>query len=295
MSANGPQENVTYPGSQVASLGAQPTRYATRHSTNGTETEYGQSYQSSSNDGVNDRRLPGLAHLNIPPSPQDLPAVFVPQNRGAQPASKHVRFIHLLDGGEKNRLTLSTKINTHDSTQSIIDAVRNFFGLFTCRLGFEDITGSHIIPSYDNFEDNATIYLRGDPDATAEPIQYALDPQNLSPTKTFPMLPPASNQPLSRSGSRLSNGFQLAPGFEYTPQVSPTKNAGFDASPAEFTDHRGTGEWLMQLPGGSVEDATGGSKIASAEISEANIVDGGRRKRAKFDTQVRNHRCMCIS
>ncbi|KAF2759109.1 hypothetical protein EJ05DRAFT_499534 [Pseudovirgaria hyperparasitica] len=274
-------------GSHAANLGA-TNRYATRHSTT-TEAGFEQQYPSTRDEIHHDRRLPGLTQLDIPPSSSSFSSGTTQQNNASSANSetpKHVRFIHLLDGGERSRLALSTNINAHDTTQSIIDAVRNFFGLFTGRLGFEDESGCHIIPSYNNFGHGGTIFLRGEPEETNNAAHLQTEAPLQSPTKTFPMLPPASNQPLSRPGSRISSGIQLAPGFEFTPQVSPTKNESFGCNPPGYVEHRGTDEWIMRLPAGSVEDPNGtGSKIASADISEANIVDGGRRKRAKFDTQ----------
>src|ERR1700712_4312476 len=59
------------------------------------------------------------------------------------------------------RLPMRVDIYSHDSTDSIIATVKNFFGLYDGNgIIFQDAHGTTIIGRYENFADKQTVYVR---------------------------------------------------------------------------------------------------------------------------------------
>jgi len=68
----------------------------------------------------------------------------------------------------KARLPLRVGISPHDTTDSIITTLKNFYGLYAQGLSFvdgRDPQGSTLIPTYDNFDESMTVLVRVNPEA----------------------------------------------------------------------------------------------------------------------------------
>ena len=104
---------------------------------------------------------------------------------GSEQPNKHVSFELLLDEGSKKRarIPLRVSLNAHDTTESIIITVKNFYGINdSSGVSFEDVEANALIPSYDNLSPNMTVYVRCvgasllppslDPDTEPEPSYH---------------------------------------------------------------------------------------------------------------------------
>ncbi|OCK78898.1 hypothetical protein K432DRAFT_394386 [Lepidopterella palustris CBS 459.81] len=232
----------------------------------------------------------------------------VSPSKTAEP--KHVSFELLLPQSPQHRARLPMRVNIfpHDTTDSIITTVKNFYGLYERRgVCFEDSHGNTLIARYENFTHNMVVYVR----VTAEdPEVEEFSPgprESVSPRRPrldepFQMLPPSLNhhQSTSRSSSRTarrrSNSPQPGRGRRSAsastnpkPRARPIVKSRGTSSHGSFADPQGdVANGYSDSDGGnaSVTSSRRGKKeqVASAEISLDNIVEGGRRKRAKFDS-----------
>lgn len=119
--------------------------------------------------------------------------------RQTQP--KQVTFELLLPpfGISRPRLPMRVNIFPHDTTESIVTTVKNFYGLYDRRgVTFEDRHGALITANYDGFEHNMTVYAR----ASAEDI-------NAKESSPDPRRP--SNSPTRRSRPKLDEAFEMLP------------------------------------------------------------------------------------
>ncbi|KAF2658604.1 hypothetical protein K491DRAFT_592561 [Lophiostoma macrostomum CBS 122681] len=235
----------------------------------------------------------GLAHQSLSPT------------KTSQP--KHVSFELLLPESPQHRARLPMRVNIypHDTTDSIITTVKNFYGLYERRgVVFEDRNGNTLIARYENFIHDMVVYVR----VTAEePELDELSPgprQSLSPRRprlddAFQMLPPALNYHQTskldfRNTSRQSQSPQPGRGrrsgsasTNAKSRTRPAPKSRGTSSHGSFADVNGDGNYSDSDGGNaSVTSSRRGKKeqVASAEISVDNIVEGGRRKRAKFDS-----------
>ncbi|CAE7033284.1 Zn clus domain containing protein [Pyrenophora teres f. teres] len=230
----------------------------------------------------------GSAHGSLSPSKQ------MPK--------KHVSFELLLpqSPAHKARLPMRVDIYPHDTTDSIITTVKNFYGLYERRgVIFEDRHGNTLIARFENFEHGMTIYVRVSPESI-DADDYSPDPrqQTISPRRprlhldeAFQMLPPHHHQQAgSRSGSRHARqSHSPQPGrgrrsVSASKRMRPSAKSRANSSHGSFAN----GDDYSDSEGehGSVTSSRRSRKepLASAEISVDNIVEGGRRKRAKFDS-----------
>ena len=239
-----------------------------------------------------------------------------------QQPPKNVAFELLFDGhnNEKARLPMRVRIYPHDTTDSIVSTVRDFYGLYAgvaTGISFEDSTGMTLIARYENFSNNMIVYVRVIPDynqswqqPSSRGDSHAATPSSAQRTPHldagFEMIPPQSaqalsyGQPLSRPPSRVSRKQSTSPGTgDGHRNVSAQKErsrSGIKSRGDSFQAHL-DGYSNETLKYGS-SDEEGGSvtssrkarneQLASAEISEKNIVEGGRRQaqRAKFESSV---------
>jgi len=236
----------------------------------------------------------GSAHGSLSPSKQ------VPK--------KHVSFELLLpqSPAHKARLPMRVDIYPHDTTDSIITTVKNFYGLYERRgVIFEDRNGNTLIARFENFEHGMTIYVRVSPESM-DADDYSPDPrqQTISPRRprlhldeAFQMLPPHQHQQTgSRSASRHARqSHSPQPGrgrrsVSASKRMRPSAKSRANSSHGSFAN----GDDYSDSEGehGSVTSSRRSRKepLASAEISVDNIVEGGRRKRAKFDSSVSTYR-----
>ena len=207
---------------------------------------------------------------------------------------KHVTFELLLPEGHNRenraRLPMRVMISPHDTTDSIITTVRNFYGLYEGPgVSFQDKEGRILIATFENFEHNMVVYVRMTaPDPAVAAANSQARSATTSPRKPklgppFDARPPSRN---SRPSSRAAHARSPSPQStrSHRSVSKPQSRNGFKPKETSFED----------LYSGDTDcDSDGGhsrrSKIephASAEISVENIVEGGRRKRAKFDSSV---------
>ncbi|KAH7132632.1 hypothetical protein B0J11DRAFT_557260 [Dendryphion nanum] len=215
---------------------------------------------------------------------------------------KHISFVLLLPQSPQHRARLPMRVNIfpHDTTDSIITTVKNFYGLYERRgVVFEDQHGTTLIARYENFEHNMVVYVRitpEDPDVD----EFSPDPrQSTSPRRprlgdAFQMLPPALNPAQGgRSGfhigARQSQSPQPGRGRRSASASTNNRSRGRPSAKSRGTSSHGS---FADLNGDNFSDSDSvtssrrGRKeqVASADISVDNIVEGGRRKRAKFDS-----------
>jgi hypothetical protein len=233
----------------------------------------------------------GSAHDSLSPSKQ-LP-------------KKHVSFELLLPQtpGTKARLPMRVDIYPHDTTDSIITTVKNFYGLYERRgVIFEDRHSNTLIARFENFEHGMTVYVRVSPESldaeeySPDPRQPTISPRRPRPhlDEAFQMLPPILHHPVgSRAGSRharQSHSPHSGRGRSISKRMRPYTKSRGNSSHGSFAEADGYSD--SEGENGSVSSSRRSRKepLASAEISVDNIVEGGRRKRAKFDSSVSTHR-----
>ena len=223
-----------------------------------------------------------------------------------QAPCKHVSFELLLPQSphHKARLPMRVNIYPHDTTDSIITTVKNFYGLYERRgVIFEDRHGTTLIARFENFEHGMVVYVRvsaEDPDAedySPDPRQPTVSPRRPRPhlDEAFQMLPPIIHNQLgaradSRHGRQTQSphpgrGRRSASASAHVKRGRPSTKSRGNSSHGSFAEAHGDGYSDSE---GSVTSSRRSRKepLASADISVDNIVEGGRRKRAKFDSSV---------
>lgn len=219
---------------------------------------------------------------------------------------------------------MKVKVHSHDTLESIVTTVRNFYGLYNNpsqshgrAISFEDKEGNTLIVRYENLNEGMTVYVRVNEDpigavttygphsydthAKPQPASYDID-------DVYHMPPPQPakalnyGQVVSRPASRTSQARSASPvrgrrrDSLQTESVLPTKKArsrsGFQNSRPSST-HGNSFDNIHSdgLTGYSSGDGASGSvsskaNMGNTEISLDNIVEGGRRKRAKFESSV---------
>ncbi|KAL6712706.1 hypothetical protein ACLMJK_009728 [Lecanora helva] len=228
---------------------------------------------------------------------------------------KHVAFELLFDGGttQRGRLPMRVQIFPHDTTESIVTTVKNFYGLYDGGVIFEDERGNTLIARYENFHNGMVVYIRVAPDysqahqAHAQVPAQAVSPINGQRIHTleepFQMPPPQPaqaltyGQPISRPPSRTARKKSTSPRpgrNSRNPSVQKSWPRGGVTSREESFQSQLDNLNSDNTKGYASSDGEGGSvtssrkarseQLASAEISVDNILDGNRRKRAKFES-----------
>ncbi|KAJ3569753.1 hypothetical protein NPX13_g5975 [Xylaria arbuscula] len=207
-------------------------------------------------------------------------------------APKHVQFQLLFPQSPqyRARLPLRVQIFPHDDTESIISTVKNFYGLYhgVAGISFEDDRNNTLIARYENFSNNMVVYVRviEDPSAPAGPFNSAaFQPASLE--YTAHQLGHHTSRPGSRSSRRRSPSPSGNSGRRST-SVS-TNPAGKKGRSRSNKNHGSS--YDDSANGYSSGDGAAGSvsskakdHIGNTDISVENIVEGGRRKRAKFES-----------
>jgi hypothetical protein len=191
-------------------------------------------------------------------------------------------------------------IRPHDTTDSIMDTVKHLFGLsraYDLGISLEDADGLSFIPSHENFTDGMTVFVRIDENLPqfAHRHSYNLR-QSQGPNGTLR----SSGYPVSRSASPNSRGrrsvsataMQTSNGRHRPLKRSAMYQDAENDGPPEFFQHDGFWYSLPHqslLPDDDEEPRTKAASVASADISVENIVEGSRRKRPKFSSDVRLH------
>jgi hypothetical protein len=247
----------------------------------------------------------------------------VPQ--AANPTPKSVAFELLFTDSPqyRARLPMRVQIYPHDTTESIVTTVKNFYGLYAGPNGskgvsFEDEQGNTLIARYENLRNNMSVYVR----VIEEPVSTTYGSQNyrsVSPgaqesyykSNSHQMPPPHLAQALnygqsvSRPTSRTSRKRSISPN---SGRGRRSNSATANPPPATKKSRSGSGYksrgssahgsfadiYSDGMNGyssgdggaGSVSSKTKSEHLGNTEISLDNIVEGGRRKRAKFESSV---------
>jgi hypothetical protein len=219
---------------------------------------------------------------------------------------KHVSFELLLPQSPQHRARLPMRVNIfpHDTTDSIITTVKNFYGLYERRgVIFEDRHGNTLIARYENLDHGMVVYVRvtaeePEVDEFSPAPRHSLSPRRPRLEDAFQMLPPAlshqqASRPDSRTTARQSQSPQPGRGRRSASASTNTKSRSRPSAKSRGTSSHGSfadinGDMNNYSDSDSVTSSRRGRKeqVASAEISVDNIVEGGRRKRAKFDSSV---------
>ena len=237
---------------------------------------------------------------------------------------KNITFELLFNGDShyRARLPMKVQIFPHDNTEGIVSTVKNFFGLYHSTIAgvsFEDGSGITLIASYDNFANGMTVYVRviadmsqsfsaNDPSAP-QPLAHAKPERTPHLDEGFQMPPPASltalnhAQQLSRPGSRLASRQSTSPllaGAQRSASVQKgrsrpslkreSRENSFQARLDELNsdNHKSFGSSDGDAASVTSSFRARNEHLTSAEISEVNILEGGRRQKAKFESSVSN-------
>lgn len=237
------------------------------------------------------------------------------------PTPKNVTFELLVEGvtNFRARLPMRVQIFPHDTTDSIITTVKNFYGLYegaTTGVSFEDERGNILIARFENFRNSMVVYVRVISDYTRHSphAQYGhnsaspLSPHRVpSLDESVQIVPPQPAQalsyghPLSRPASRVAGKRSPSPRNGRIRRSASAQKARsqLGAKSRETSVHGNVDDINSDMINGyssSSSDTGAGSatssrkarsELVSAEISVDNIVEGGRRKRAKFESSVR--------
>ena len=244
------------------------------------------------------------------------------------PTPKNVAFELLFQESPqyRARLPMRVQIFPHDTTDSIITTVKNFYGLYAGPSGakgvsFEDEQGNTLIARYENLRNNMVVYVRvidepaqlpgtygQSPYPSGSPViaqpYYAGDAHHMAPPQPAQAL--SYGQPISRPTSRTSRKRSTSPNggrgrrsaSASTNSLPPPKKSrsrsgfksrGSSTHGGSFADLHSDGmNGYSSGDGapGSVSSKTKSEHLGNTEISLDNIVEGGRRKRAKFESSV---------
>ena len=285
-----------------------PHQYPTRHSivSNNTLHDSHQSETPQASPVLSMQRLNDDSNCNLSPTKVD---------------PKNITFELLFNGDThyRARLPMKVQIYPHDTTESIVSTVKNFFGLYDEALAgvsFEDGHGNTLIASYENFATGMTVYVRVVPHLSPSWLAQApaaLDTTQIKSDRTphleegFQMLPPTSmqasnhGQQISRPASRIARKQSRSPKLGGNQRSASAQNNrsrqavkresrenSFQARLEELNSDNVKG---YNSSDGDVASVTSSFRarnehLASAEISEVNIVEGGRRQKAKFESSV---------
>ena len=280
--------------------------YPTRHAilTNG-QSQHEQSFSSAPTIQTPNHNSHG-AGAQFEPSPPS-------------PTPKNVTFELLVEGATnfRARLPMRVQIFPHDTTDSIITTVKNFYGLYegaTTGVSFEDERGNTLIARFENFRNSMVVYVRviSDYSRHSPHAQYAHNSASpLSPHRfatldePVQMLPPQPAQalgyvhPLSRPASRVAGKRSPSPRNGRIRRSASAQKARsqLGAKSRETSVHGNVDDINSDIINGYSSSSDNGagsatssrkarSELVSAEISVDNIVEGGRRKRAKFESSV---------
>ncbi|EXJ84538.1 hypothetical protein A1O3_05207 [Capronia epimyces CBS 606.96] len=225
------------------------------------------------------------------------------------PPAKSISFELLLDEGSKTRarIPLRVVLNTHDSTESIITTVKNFYGIYDGNgVSFEDSWGNTLIASYDNLASDSTVYVRIVPSPQPPSIGYthaahAIDNgyesrRRPSLGEPFQMLPPYLREPShspSRPSSRLARKRSTSPtqgrGRRSASQQKGPPNVPISrGSSANGSYHEDNGYSDSEAGRSSISGSkrARSEQFASSDISTANVLQDGRRGQPIFDSST---------
>ncbi|KAK8241668.1 hypothetical protein HDK77DRAFT_262168 [Phyllosticta capitalensis] len=211
---------------------------------------------------------------------------------------KHVSFELLLQESPQHRARLPMRVNIwpHDTTESIVATVKNFHGIYDGQgygVSFEDKDGNTLIARYENFYHNMTVYVRRIPqevDDYNHTPRHSMSPRKSRLEEPFNMPPPGQ---YSRPSSQTARNRSLSPdahrGRRSLSRSTNSKSRSRPGLKVRATSSHGSmadlnGDYSDSEAGEGSVTSSRRENLASADISLDNIVEGGRRKRAKFDS-----------
>lgn len=245
------------------------------------------------------------------------PTVSAPSDHQRQPVPKNVAFELLLDENSKvrARIPMRVQIYPHDTTDSIVTTVKNFYGIYdgaASGVSFEDEHGTTLIARYENLRNNMTVYVRVIPvHAYSEPysdhyygsipLETRKRPSLGEPFQMAPALQPAQvlehGQPPPRPASSAARKRSMSPSGRSRRSASQHKQISKSGSKSRGPGGHGgfhdEGTPVYSDSDGGYGSSTGSKKarseqqFASSDISMENILQDGRRKRPKFESSVR--------
>lgn len=218
----------------------------------------------------------------------------------AKKEQKQVVF-QLVDPGDPTlqaRLPMRVMLSPKDTTDSIITTVKNFWGLYEMGVSFENKEGISIIATFDNFENDMTVYVRTVPLPSSvllgEHARDSASPHKPSLGAPFEMRPTLHSGALSPSHAARSAGARsmspqsdlgrrstsAAPGGKARLQRKQSRDGGLLGDAEGYSSG-------MDDQGSVASSRRSKAEEIKAEITVDNIVEGGRRKRM-FESSVCN-------
>ncbi|KAB5563057.1 putative C6 finger domain protein [Coniochaeta sp. 2T2.1] len=216
-----------------------------------------------------------------------------PPTEQAAPA-KTVSFEHLLPDHHHSRVRLPLRISIfpHDTTDSIVATVRNFYGIYpsptvTKGISFEDAEGRTLIARYENFTDQMTVFVRVF-DQSPSPHGISQSPAYQQAVLNGDSHPGHAPHPFSehiaRATSRTAGRRSPSPGSQQRRSTSagkPRSNASSTRGYSAYQD--GLDNQGDALNGYTSGDGAPGSS-SSKNRDHLGNTEGHRRKRAKFES-----------
>lgn len=226
--------------------------------------------------------------------------------------SKHVAFELLFPESPhyKARLPLRVQIYPHDSTESIVTTVKNFYGLYSGPTGskgisFEDDRGNTLIAGYENFHNNMVVYVRIIEDSPQSAVPFlsgypaatvagrSFGSNDFSAGQSAQHFDQHHSRPASRTSRKRSvspNGERGRRSVSIGPNPAAGKKVRSRSSKNRGPNYENHSDSLNGYSSGDNDCPSVSSKakepIGNTDISLENIVEGGRRKRAKFESSV---------
>lgn len=225
---------------------------------------------------------------------------------------KHVQFELLFSETPqyRARLPLRVQIYPHDSTESIVTTVKNFYGLYPHPtsggkgVSFEDDRGNTLIARYENFSNNMVVYVRVIEESSPPPAVFGPSPLLPTPMDALyhaaeygPQAAQHLEQHIARPASRASRKRSPSPNgtrgrrsesVGTNPTVGKKGRSRSSRARGPNYDNHSDSMNGYSSGDGAPGSSSGKSKeqIGNTDISVENIVEGGRRKRAKFESSV---------
>lgn len=304
--------NIHMSGYGAPESQSQTHSYSTRQTISGTTT----------NNTDNELTEPSIPYADNKSDINTVQSITMSLQRPSSPKSVAFELLFPESPQFRARLPMRVQIYPHDTTESIVTTVKNFYGLYAGPGGangvsFEDEQGNTLIARYENLRNNMVVYVRvieevsNTSAAYQQPSYHSTSPfdqQDFENAESHQMLPPQPaqalnyGQPPSRPASRTSLKRSVSPSGRGRRSDSTSANHQVIKKPRSRSGYKSRGSSThgsfadMQSDtmngyssgdgAGSVSSRTKSEHLGNTEISLDNIVEGGRRKRAKFESSV---------
>ncbi|KAF7557868.1 hypothetical protein G7046_g5941 [Stylonectria norvegica] len=208
------------------------------------------------------------------------------------------------------RLPMRVQIYPHDTTDSIVTTVKNFYGLYSGPTGskgvsFEDDHGNTLIARYENFRDHMVVHVRVIDEPPSNVPSFAPHPFHTAPVgaqgyysgEGYPAQGPQRfAQDISRPNSRASRRRSPSPHTARGRRSASASTSGKNARSRSARNRASASHSHIDAyndsqngysSGDGAQSSTSGKnkeQLGNTDISLENIVEGGRRKRAKFES-----------